>query len=538
MKNILKKASLLAAAAALTAFAPLAAWAAQHDIVILHTNDIHCGVRDNLGFAGLAQIKYDTLARTPNVALVDAGDAIQGAPLGKLSRGLAVVNIMNAVGYDFCIPGNHEFDYGMARFLELVPLQQAGYYSANFMDAQNNKQLLPGYKILQFEDVKVGFVGATTPETLTTSTPTFFQNAQGEYIYSFCEDKSGKKLYKQLQKNINQARKDGADYVFIVGHLGMDGTTSIWNSENIAKNTKGVDAIIDGHSHESYERIVTNKAGKAVLLAQTGTKLKSVGELVITPDGKIKNQLITKSNGKDAGIEKVIAQEMATYEPLLQQPIGETLVQLRSNDPQTGERIVRQRECSLADFVADAYKAVLGSDIVLVNGGGVRNEIKQGVITYNDILEAFPFGNMCVVLEVSGQQILDALEMGAISYPEESGGFMQVAGLSYTLDSSIPSSVQLDEKGGFVGVGGARRVSNVLVGGKPLDLNKKYTVGGTSYMLKAGGDGMNMFKGARLVQDELVSDSDAILEYVQNHLNGKVGNEYANPYGDGRIMIK
>ena len=223
---------------------------------------------------------------------------------------------------------------------------------------------------------------------------------------------------------------------------------------------------------------------------------------------------------------------------MLKQPVGEALVQLRSNDPATGERIVRNRECSLGDFVADAYRAVLDCDVVLANGGSIRNEIKTGVISYNDLLEAFPFGNMCVVLEVNGQQILDALEMGAISYPEESGGFMQVSGLSYTIDSSVPSSIELDAKGNFVRVAGARRVSDVKIGGKPLDVKKKYTVGGTSYMLKSGGDGMTMFKGAHLVQDEMMSDADTIMEYLQNHLNGKVGEQYANPYGDGRIVIK
>lgn len=538
MKKFLKRTSLFLVTAAMTVSAPLMAWALEHDIVILHTNDIHCGINDNIGFAGLAQIKKDALARTPNVALVDAGDAIQGAPIGKLSRGLAVVDIMNYLGYDFCIPGNHEFDYGMDRFLELVPLQRAGYYCANFVYAGNNKQVLPGYKIMQYEDTKVAFIGASTPESLTTSTPTFFQNEKGQYIYSFCEDKSGSKLYKQLQKNVDKARKEGADYVFIVGHLGMDGTTPQWSSESVAKNTQGVDAVIDGHSHERFTRMVKNKVGKDVLLAQTGTKLKTVGELVITPDGKLKSQLITESNGKDANIARVIAQEIKTYEPLLKQSVGEALVQLRSNDPATGERIVRNRECSLGDFVADAYRAVLDCDVVLANGGSIRNEIKTGVISYNDLLEAFPFGNMCVVLEVSGQQILDALEMGSMSYPEESGCFMQVSGLSYTLDSSVASSVELDAKGNFVRVAGARRVSDVKIDGKPLDVKKKYTVGGTSYMLKFGGDGITMFKGARLVQDEMMSDADTIMEYLQNHLNGKVGEQYANPYGDGRIVIK
>lgn len=538
MKSFWKKTSLFLVTTAMTVSAPLMAWALEHDIVILHTNDIHCGINDNLGFSGLAQIKKDTLAKTPNVALVDAGDAIQGAPIGKLSTGLAIVNIMNAVGYDFCIPGNHEFDYGMERFLELVPKQHAGYYSANFIDLRTKKQVLPGYKILEFEDKKVAFVGATTPEALTTSTPTYFQNAQGQYIYSFCEDTSGKKLYKQLQKNVNEARKQGADYVFIVGHLGMDGTTAQWNSENIAKNTTGVDGIIDGHSHERFERVVQNKKGKNVLLAQTGTKLKSVGELVITPAGKLKTRLLTETNGKDEAVQKVIAQEIAQYEPLLKQPVGEALVRVHSNDPKTGERIVRNHECALGDFVADAYKAVLNCDVVLVNGGSIRNELKPGVLSYNDILEAFPFGNMCTVLEVSGQQLLDALEMGAISYPEESGGFVQVAGLSYTINSRVPSSIELDDKGNFLRVVGARRVENVLVAGKPLDVNKMYTLGGTSYMLKSAGDGMTMFKGAKILQDAVMTDADAILEYIQNHLNAKIGEQYANAYGDGRITIK
>ena len=197
MKKFWKKTSLFLVTAAMTVSAPLMAWALEHDIVILHTNDIHCGINDNIGFAGLAQIKKDALARTPNVALVDAGDAIQGAPIGKLSRGLAVVDIMNYLGYDFCIPGNHEFDYGMDRFKELVPLQRAGYYCANFVYAGNNKQVLPGYKIMQYEDTKVAFVGASTPESLTTSTPTFFQNEKGKYIYSFCEDKTGNKMILQ-----------------------------------------------------------------------------------------------------------------------------------------------------------------------------------------------------------------------------------------------------------------------------------------------------------------------------------------------------
>ena len=539
MQKQWKKALLACLAVGLTIAAPLFTWAADREIVILHTNDMHCGVNDNLGLATVAQMKQNALQKTPYVALVDAGDAVQGAPIGKLSKGEAVINMLNAAGYDFAIPGNHEFDYGMERFWQLNKKLKSGYYSANFEDLRTKKLALPAYKMLQFGDTKVAFVGATTPGTLISSTPAFFQDGQGNYLYGFNEDETGRKLYKALQKSINAARENGADYVFLVGHLGLNGSIEYWNCENVAANTRGVDAIIDGHSHERIQgKHVKNYVGKDVLITQTGTKLKTVGQIVIGTDGKITSTLIKADGGDNAKVQKVISREIAKYEPLLQQPVGEALVQLRSNDPKTRERWVRHTECSLANFVTDAFKQGLGCDVVLVNGGSIRNEIKQGVITYNELLEAFPFGNMCAVIEVSGQQILEALEMGASHYPDEFGGFCQVAGMEYTINSKIPSTVQLDEKGNFYRIGGIYRVSDVRIGGKPLDINKKYTVGGTTYALKDGGDGFVMFKGSKLLKDGEKSDVDAIMEYIQKQLDGKIGEQYNNPYGDGRIRIK
>ena len=539
MQKACKKGLLACLTLGLSVAAPLLTWAADKEIVILHTNDMHCGVNDNLGLSTVAKMKKDALQKTPYVALVDAGDAVQGAPIGKLSEGEAVVKMMNTVGYDFAIPGNHEFDYGMERFWQLVKQQNCGYYSANFTDLRTKKLALPPYKMLQFGDTKVALVGATTPGTLISSRPAYFQDGQGNYIYGFNEDETGRKLYRALQKSINAARENGADYVFIVGHLGLNGSIEYWNSESVAANTRGVDAVLDGHSHERIQgKYVKNYLGKDVLIVQTGTKLKTVGELVIGTDGKISSRLRKTDIGDDAKVQKVISREMARYEAVLNQPVGEAVIQLKSNDPKTGERLVRNNECSLANFVTDAFKTVLQCDVAMVNGGSIRNEIKQGVITYNDLLEAFPFGNMCAVVEVSGQQILEALEMGASHYPEEFGGFFQVAGLQYTINKSIPSTVQLDEKGNFSRVGGIYRVSDVRIGGQPLDITKKYTVGGITYVLKDGGDGIIMFKGSKLLKDGEISDVDAIIEYLQKHLNGKIGDKYANAYGDGRITIK
>lgn len=517
---------------------PLFGWTADKDIIILHTNDIHCGIEDNLGFARLSQYRKD-LQKQAYVALVDAGDAIQGAPLGKLSGGSAVISIMNQVGYDFAIPGNHEFDYGMKRFLELAPMMKCGYYSANIVDLRSRKNLLPAYKIMDFGGTKVAFIGATTPETLTTSTPTFFQDEKGKYIYSFCEDRNGKKFYRQIQKNIDAVKKAGAEYVFLVGHLGIDGSPKHWSSIALARNTKGLTAVIDGHSHEKIsDLVVKDKSGKDVIITQTGTKLKTIGKITIAEDGSVSSTLIKELGDKNKDTVALIDNEKSIYEPLLRVPVGEALVKLHTDDPATGFRIVRTREVNLANFVADAFKAVLDCDVVLVNGGSIRNEIDKGVFSYKDILEAFPFGNMCTVVEATGQQILDGLEMGAGVYPEENGGFMHVSGITYTIDSSVPSGVVTDNKGNFVKVDGAYRVRDVLINGEPLELTKKYKVGGTSYVLKSGGDGITMFKTGKLLQDAVISDVDAIIEYIQNHLDGKVGEDYKNPYGEGRITIK
>lgn len=454
-------------------FIPNSAWAIQKDIVILYTNDVHCGIEDNLGYTKLAQYKEDLQQDTPYIALVDAGDAIQGAPIGKLSTGEAIINIMNEIGYDFAIPGNHEFDYDMDRFLALNDKLSCGYFSSNLVNTITGKNLLPAYKIFQFDDKKIALIGVTTPETLNSSTPAYFQDDKGNFIYSFNEDATGKKLYTNIQKTVDTVKKLGVDYVFLVAHLGMNGITPRWSSLAVAQNTQGIDAIIDGHSHEVIPTFIAkNKQGKNVLITQTGTKLQNIGKLTITPQGEISTELIndlTKSNQKTTDL---INEEKNKYAPLLNQIIGTNTVKLTTNDPNTNTRLVRNSETNLGDFVTDAYRVVLNTDIAICNGGAIRNELPIGDFSYNDILTTFPFGNMCVVLEITGQQLLDALEMGAIHYPEEFGGFMQISGATYTINSKIPSSVITDEKGNFIKVDGAYRVQDVKINGKDLDLNK------------------------------------------------------------------
>ena len=401
---------------------------------------------------------------------------------------------------------------------------------------------------------------------------------------------------------MDAANAQGADYVILVGHLGNEGVSGQWSSEAVIKNTNGIDAVIDGHSHETYDKTFPNKDGEQIVVTQTGTKLKNIGKMTIKPDGTIttemvntvpdagfttytvqKNDSLSKiakktlgssqawtiiynankdkikkpnlitagmvltipggaaatEDGKfvDAAADAYIKQIQAQYSESLKTVLGSTSVDLTIKDPATGERAVRSAETNLGDLCADAYRYQLGADIGLMNGGGVRDSIAAGTITYNDTLKVFPFGNMGCVVEATGQQIKDALEMASKDCPTENGGFLQVSGLTYTVDTSIPSSVKVDEKGNFQGVSGAYRVTDIKVGEEPLDVNKTYTVASHNYMLKSGGDGMTMFNGCNIIKDEVMVDVDVLSTYIQG-LGGSVSSEYENSEGQGRIVIR
>ena len=433
MNRIIRK-FLVCFLAALGIFSlPLTAWA---NVVVLHTNDVHCGVTQNLHIAQITQYKHDLMKENPNVLLVDAGDALQGEPLGSLTEGAAIIRIMNSVGYDFVIPGNHEYDFGMARFLELAPQQKCGYYSCNFLDKRTGKPVLPAYKIFTMDGKKIAFVGVTTPETLVSSTPIFFQNDEGKFIYTFCEDEDGAKLYAHIQAAVDEARAEGAQFVILVGHLGTNGAIPVWSSGAVAAHTTGINAIIDGHSHEQYSRVDKNKNGEDVVVAQTGTKLAALGKLTIQDDGKITSELVRELPAPDPAVKAIVEEELAKVDEILGQPVGEAEIDFVTDID--GVRRVRCGETNLGDFVTDAIRATLHTDVALLNGGSFRAPIPKGTVTYKSLATTFPFSNTLVVRSVSGAQLLDALELGAMNYPEENGGFMHVSGLTYTIDARIP----------------------------------------------------------------------------------------------------
>lgn len=513
------------------------------DIVVLYVNDVHCGIDDNLGYQDLATVKNAYEALGHKVIVADCGDAVQGDTVGTLSKGEYIINIMNEVGFDVATPGNHEFDYGMERFFELTKMANFPYVSCNFAD-MDGKAALDAYKIIDANGVKIAFVGISTPKTLTSSTPRYFMNEAGEFIYNFCQDETGEKLYAQVQAAVDAARAEGAQYVFAIAHLGTEADCAPWMSTDVITNTYGIDAFLDGHSHSVWEEEhVKNKDGEDVILTSTGTKLANIGVLTLSNDGTICTGLVNDNVESGNSAKAVVTDIQTQYEELVNQVVAHTDVELVINDPTATDadgnpiRIVRSQETNLGDLSADAYRAMSGADVAVVNGGGVRSTIAAGDITYGDIIKVHPFGNSMCVVEATGEEIYEALEMSAHSLPSEFGGFLQVSGMSFTIDLSVESPVVLDENKMFVKIEGEPRVKDIMIGDEPIDLAKTYTLASHDYKLKNMGDGYSMFADNVFLQESVMIDNQVLINYIVDVLGGNVDDTYADPYGQGRITI-
>lgn len=506
-------------------------------IVILHTNDVHCDIAN---YAKVAAYRDEMAAAygAENVVLVDAGDAVQGGPIGTLTKGEYLVNIMNQVGYDYITLGNHEFDYEVPRMKELMEKQNATVLSSNFIDLTTNEAVFKGYEVASYGDVKVAFVGITTPESFTKSTPAYFQDENGEYVYSFCEGNKGADLYANVQASVDAAKAEGADYVIAIGHLGIEETSAPWRSTDVIANTTGIDALIDGHSHSTIDgEKVANKDGVEIVLNQTGTKLANIGKVVIDTEAKtVSAELVSLKTYETVNEETktFIDGVNEEFQAVLDEVVAKTDVTLTTLKDD-GSRAIRSQETNLGDLCADAYRTILEADVAFVNGGGIRANIDAGDVTYGQIINVHPYSNQATSIKVTGQQLLDALEMGAKNAPGESGGFLHVSGLTYTIDATIPSSITTDDKGNFVSVDGAYRVKDVKVGEEDLVLDKEYVLASHDYMLLNAGDGMTMFKGAEVVKDRIMPDNEILIKYIVDGLGGTVGEAYAAP--QGRITV-
>ena len=516
----------------------------KNDIVILYDNDVHCNVDS---YEDMAALKKEMQEQSNYVSVVSCGDYLQGDVIGAISKGKAIVQIMNKVGYDVVVIGNHEFDYGVARLKSLVKSMNAKVIASNFVKKSTGKPVFRSYTIKTYGKKKVAFVGVTTPESFTKSTPAYFQNSKGEFIYDFYGDSTGKLLAERVQKVVNTARKNGADYVVALTHMGTEGITTQWDVQHLIKNTYGIDVVLDGHSHSTVPSMkVKNKNGKKITVSSTGTKFSNIGQLVIRKNGSITTELIPideEHQYEDAETKAYIDQVKAKYEKRLNQVIGKTEVDLTTLSA-NGERAIRNAETNMGDFCTDAVRSAMDADVAIINGGGIRADIAAGDITYKDLVSVFPWNNELCVIEATGQQIKDALELGAKNYPEENGGFMQVSGMKYVIDASVPSSVVTDEQTGmFEKVDGTYRVKDIQVWNtartkyEPIKLKKTYKLAGINYTLRQNGDGFTMFDGNKVIKDNVMLDTQSLSIYLTDVLDGVVGEDYKDPAGQGRITI-
>ena len=589
MKQFITRRSFIKAAGAATALTAVsvgapAAFAEETncffgdkaDVTILYTNDVHTYI-DNKSpkptYAAIAALKKSIEDAGRDVLLVDAGDHIQGTAYGSMDDGATIIELMNEAGYDLATPGNHEFDYGMARAKAVLQEADFPYASCNWVDLRTGFKVLPSVKFFFVGGRKIAFVGVTTPETFTKSTPAYFMNdAQTKYIYDILGGEDGQKLYDAVQKAIDKAEFWGADTIIGLGHLGVDPSSSPWTSEEVIAHTHGFTAFIDGHSHTVMaNKQVTDASGKAVTLTQTGSYFKNIGKMTVGADGTITTELIDTYEGLDAAVAATASNWISAVDDMLGEEIAVGDTKFYINDPATGKRRIRSGETNLGDFVADGIYTYfneieeLHCDVAIMNGGGIRTDVEAGPWSFKTCKTVSPFGNVACLMSVTGQQIQDALEFGARfagAEGKENGGFLQVAGARYTIHPMIPNTVQTNDKNVWTGSAATPRVSNVEIYDKttgtyqPLDPNATYALAGMNYTLRNLGDGFAMFDGATLIKDYVSEDYLVMSSYAAMfggvdanglpHLasaNSPLADypgyllNYEDPYGAGRIQM-
>ena len=586
---------------ALTVMAPSAMMEGKSDdVVILYTNDVHTYIDGELSYDIIAGVKTELEKSYNYVILADAGDAVQGTAFGSMDKGATIVKLMNAAGYDVATLGNHEFDYDMDGAMNVIEWAEYPYVSCNFYHEENfvrNENVLDSYVTFVCGDMSVAFIGITTPESFTKSTPAYFQDDNGNYIYGIAGGEDGQKLYADVQSAIDEVKALGVSKVIALGHLGDDKASQPWTSEETIANTCGLDAFIDGHSHSTVlGKEVADKNGNNVLLTQTGDYFGKIGMMVIDSEtGAITTDFITvneltetttDAEGKE--VTNVVGYELASnlytgakwpvdeevkaikdawineINTKLGEVIGSTNLTFDNYDAE-GKRLVRSQETNSGDLAADALywlfdEMGLDVDVSIMNGGGVRNKAITGEISYLVAKQIHTFGNVACLQTITGQQLLDALEWGArfVDAGKENGGFLHVSGITYEIDSSYPESTVADDKNVWVsGPTAGYRVHDIKVYNKEtgayesIDLAASYNLAGYNYTLRDLGDGFAMFDGAINVLDYVAEDYMVVSNYISDFEGGVVEAtnspllakypgmllDYSTVNGSGRIVV-
>ena len=523
------------------------------DIIIMHINDVHSGINNTIGYDGF-ELYYDELKSIyKNIIKVDVGDHIQGGIIGSVSEGDAIIQIMNKVGFDVATLGNHEFDYGIEQLLKLEKNITSRYICANFCYRKNKTSIFDPYKIINVSGKKIGFIGVLTPITYSKTYLSTIKDENGDPLYYFLTDNNGQELYDTIQNYINKLRtEEKVDHIIILAHVGMikNGYKTEFNTEDLIFNLEGVDAILDGHTHAIYNTTSKDKKGKDIQINQVGTSLQAIGTLIIKENGNINSEIISevpepKNKANATKIkrdkERWVNTEMynfinnlwTDYDDELNIQFGYSDFDFIIKPEEDSIPFCRYQECTLGNLITDAVKTLGNGELTIINGGSIRNNMYKGNLTRGGIINALPWFNNIVLKRVTGQCILDALEYGVSKLPN-GGGLLQISGITFDADVSFESSVITDSSGMFVNVTGKRRVSNVKINGKDLEVDKLYNTSLLEYNANGGG-GYSMFVPFNVFNESLVTDTDALCFFIQKNLKGNIPEEYRNI--QGRINI-
>ena len=512
------------------------------DIVIIHLNDVHCGLNDSIGYDGFVLYRKELEKKYKHVLTVDVGDHIQGGALGAVSEGEAIIEVINKVEFNVTTIGNHEFDYGIEQLYNLSEEISPKYINLNTIYRRTKTRIFDPSKIIEIGGKKIGFIGIVTPLTFSRTYISTIRENDGTPLYNFLSNRE--EMYAAVQKEIDNLRSEGVDYVILLAHVGM--FDEEYTSNEYISHINGVDAVLDGHTHKVYNTTTKDKDNKDIHISQTGTKLVNIGQLIIKTDGTILSENIAevpepidKQGAKkiyrnwadrwvDEEMNDFINQIYEKHAGELYSLIGHSdynLIMMPDDNSDVQTIYCRYKECTLGNLIADAFRETVNADISIVNGGAIRANLLEGNISRKNVIDMMPFFNNLLVKEITGQAFLDALELGVSQLPDSFGGFPQVSGCSYYVNTSFNSTVELDSDGMFVKVGGKRRVSNVKISGKPLISTKKYLLSASDFILN-GGDGFTMFSEFPTVNESVFTDSDSIGFYIRNNLEEKIPAKY------------
>lgn len=488
----------------------------EKSIVVLYENDVHCAIDGYAKIAGIRQL----IADTAWTSIVSSGDYLQGGTAGAISKGQYIMDVMKHVGYDAVTLGNHEFDYKIPRMFELLNQLKAPVTCVNVIDTRTGKKVFAPYILKKIGKKKIAYIGAVTPTTMESESYSFYDES-GKLIYDLVPDQT----YNLVQQAADEVRRKGADYVFVLSHLGEDPNHMNVDSHGLARNTTGINVILDGHSHNTIPSVtINNKEGKPVIITQTGTQFANLGKMVIMPNGTITTSLIPVNEMpyRSITVQHAIDEVKKQMNEVTGRQVCHSEVDLRILD-ENGRQQVRKAETNAGDIVADAFRIMTGADLAMTNGGGIRSEVNKGDLTYGDIVSLLPYDNYLCMVEVTGAKILELLKENTSLLPLEDGQFPQVSGIKFTVDVKTHSikdaQVMNKETGAY----------------EPLVPEKTYTLSTTDYCISGGGF-KNILKDAKVVKDGMMLYNDALVEFVTKKLNGRITTDYAKP--QGRITIQ